>query len=90
MICNFDPRRNIPYAFSNDETLGHHIEIMPYSVFLNRLINNDGVATFYEQMREIAHNWRKNNIRSLGLIPSSFTVYKYISLTIFRIHFNHL
>lgn len=62
MICNFDPRRSIPYAFSNDETLGHHIEIMPYSVFLNRLINNDGVATFYEQMREIAHNWRKNNI----------------------------
>ena len=47
MICNFDPRRNIPYAFSNDETLGHHIEIMPYSVFLNRLINNDGVATFF-------------------------------------------
>ena len=40
MICNFDPRRNIPYAFSNDETLGHHIEIMPYSVFLNRLIEN--------------------------------------------------
>lgn len=62
MICNFDPRREIPYAFRNDETLGHHIEIMPYSIFLNRLINDDGVATFYEQMREIAHNWRKNNI----------------------------
>lgn len=30
MICNFDSRRNIPYAFEGDKEIGHHIEIMFY------------------------------------------------------------
>ena len=34
MICNFDSRRNIPYAFEGDKEIGHHIEIMPYNEFL--------------------------------------------------------
>lgn len=62
MLCNFDPRRSIPYAFEYDKELGHHIEIMPYSEFLDNLIRNDGNQTPYEQLREIAHNWRKNDI----------------------------
>ncbi len=62
MLCKFDPRRSIPYAFEYDKELGHHIEIMPYPVFLDNLVRTDGNETPYEQLREIAHNWRKNNI----------------------------
>lgn len=39
MICNFDSRRNIPYAFEGDKEIGHHIEIMPYNEFLTHLCN---------------------------------------------------
>ena len=42
MICNFDSRRNIPYAFEGDKEIGHHIEIMPYNEFLTHLQHIEG------------------------------------------------
>ena len=39
MICNFDSRRNIPYAFEGGKEIGHHIDIMPYNEFLTHLRN---------------------------------------------------
>lgn len=62
MICNFDPRRNIPYAFEGDKEIGHHIEIMPYNEFLTHLLNNERKESSYSELRTEAHNWRKNNI----------------------------
>lgn len=60
MICNFDSRRNIPYAFEDDKEIGHHIEIMPYNEFLTHLRNRK--KSSYNELRTEAHNWRKNNI----------------------------
>lgn len=60
MICNFDSRRNIPYAFEGDKEIGHHIEIMPYNEFLTHLRNRK--ESSYNELRTEAHNWRKNNI----------------------------
>lgn len=60
MICNFDSRRNIPYAFEGDKEIGHHIEIMPYNEFLTHLRNRK--KSSYNELRTEAHNWRKNNI----------------------------
>ena len=60
MICNFEPRRNIPYAFVGDKEIGHHIEIMPYNEFLTHLRNRK--ESSYNELRTEAHNWRKNNI----------------------------
>ena len=60
MICNFDPRRNIPYAFVGDKEIGHHIEIMPYNEFLTHLRNRKESSD--NELRTEAHNWRKNNI----------------------------
>lgn len=60
MICNFDSRRNIPYAFEGDKEIGHHIEIMPYNEFLTHLCNRK--KSSYNELRIEAHNWRKNNI----------------------------
>lgn len=58
MICNFEPRRNIPYAFVGDKEIGHHIEIMPYNEFLTHLRNRK--ESSYNELRTEAHNWRKN------------------------------
>ena len=60
MICNFDSRRNIPYAFEGDKEIGHHIEIMPYNEFLTHLRNRK--KSSYNELRTEAHNWRKNDI----------------------------
>ena len=60
MICNFDSRRNIPYAFVGDKEIGHHIEIMPYNEFLTHLRNRKESSD--NELRTEAHNWRKNNI----------------------------
>ena len=60
MICNFDSRRNIPYAFEGDKEIGHHIEIMPYNEILTHLRNRK--ESSYNELRTEAHNWRKNNI----------------------------
>lgn len=62
MICNFDPRRNIPYAFEYDKEIGHHIEIMPYNEFLAHLRNSKRKEIKCNDLRAEAHNWRKNNI----------------------------
>ncbi len=62
MICNFDSRRNIPYAFEGDKEIGHHIEIMPYNEFLTHLCNSKRKKIKCNDLRAEAHNWRKNDI----------------------------